>query len=49
MEIKINTICNEDVDRVVNYVKNFCIENFREFELFIDGELQHEQKEEKKQ
>jgi len=45
MEIKINTTCKEDLEKVVYYMKRFCIENFREFKLFIDGELKHEQKE----
>ena len=45
MEIKIDTTCKEDLEKVVYHMKRFCIENFREFKLFIDGELKHEQKE----
>ena len=45
MEIKIDTTCKEDLERVIIHMKRFCVENFREFELFIDGELKHEQKE----
>lgn len=47
MEIKIDTTCKEDIEKVIDHMKRFCIENFREFKLFIDGELKHEQKEEK--
>ena len=47
MEIKIDTTCKEDIEKVVDHMKIFCIENFKEFKLFIDGELKHEQKEKK--
>jgi len=44
MEIKIDTTCKEDLEKVVDHMEKFCVENFREFKLFIDGELKKEQK-----
>ncbi len=41
MEIKIDTTCKEDLEKVVEHMKRFCIENFREFKLFIDGEVNY--------
>jgi len=42
MEIKIETSCKEDIEKVVYSMTNFCKENFRQSKLFIDGELKHE-------
>ncbi len=44
MKIEINTTCKEDLDKVIYFVKGFCIEHFQEFKVFIDGELKYEQK-----
>ena len=37
MEIKIETNCKEDIEKVEYHMKKFCIENFQECKLFIDG------------
>ena len=39
MKIKIETQTQEDIEKIKYYVKTFCIENYREFKLFIDDEL----------
>lgn len=44
MKILIDTPCKEELDKVVYYVKQFCIEHFQEFKLFIDDKLKFEQK-----
>lgn len=37
MKIIINTPTKEDPERVFSYVKEFCINNFKEFKLHIEG------------
>ena len=37
MKIIIETPCQEEHQRVFDYVKRFCIDNFQEFELSVDG------------
>jgi len=44
MEIKIITPCLEEINKVIYYSAVFCVENFKEFQLFIDGELKKEVK-----
>ena len=44
MKILIDTPTKEDIEKIVYHMKTFCIENFREFKLYIDEELKFEQK-----
>ena len=37
MEIKIETTCEEDLDKVTYFMIGFCRDNFRSFKLYIDG------------
>ena len=37
MKIIINTPTKEDPEKVFHYVKEFCIDNFQEFEVHIEG------------
>lgn len=36
MKITIKTPCKEELSKVEYHLKRFCIENYQEFELFID-------------
>jgi len=50
MEIKIETTCEEDLDKVAYFMRTFCLDNFRSFKLYIDGkEIKQKNGEEIKQ
>jgi hypothetical protein len=42
MIIKIETNCEEDIEKVKYYISNFCKENFRDAKIFINDKLEDE-------
>ena len=42
MKIKIETSCNEDIEKVKFYTSMFCKENFRNAKIFINDKLEYE-------
>jgi hypothetical protein len=42
MKIKIETNCNEDIEKVKYYTSMFCKENFRQAKIFINDKLEYE-------